>query len=241
MGKTVVLISSKGGSGKSTIAVGLATAFSLEGKSVLLIDADEGARCLDSMLSVDSDTVFDISDVMSGNADIENAALKVPGLNGVSVVPSPHSTDALDLGELGRLAEKWRAKYDYVIIDTKGQLPVERLSVLPKTADFISVVTTDRIAVRNTGLLCTKLSAFGIRPRLIINRFKPKMQDGSFVNIDGIIDAASAQLLGVVPEDKNISALQGPILIGTAAAAVFRIAARIDGKNIPLPDIKKIL
>lgn len=241
MGKTVVLISSKGGSGKSTVAVGLATAFSLEGKSVLLIDADEGARCLDSMLSVDSDTVFDISDVMSGNADIENAALKVPGLKGVSVVPSPHSTDALDLGELGRLAEKWRAKYDYVIIDTKGQLSVERLSVLPKTADFISVVTTDRIAVRNTGFLCTKLSAFGIRPRLIINRFKPKMQDGSYVNIDGIIDAASAQLLGIVPEDKNISALQGPILIGTAAAAVFRIAARIDEKNIPLPEIKKIL
>lgn len=241
MGKTVVLISSKGGSGKSTVAVGLATAFSLEGKRVLLIDADEGARCLDSMLGVDSETVFDISDIMSGNADIENAALEVPGLKGVSVVPSPHSTDALDLGELGRLAEKWRAKFDYVIIDTKGQLPVERLGVLPKTADFISVVTTDRIAVRNTGVLCTKLSAFGIRPRLIINRFKPKMRDGSYVNIDGIIYTASAQLLGVVPEDKNISALQGPILIGTAAAAVFRIAARIDGKNTPLPEIKKIL
>ena len=58
MAQTVVLISSKGGSGKSTVAVGLATAFSREGKRVLLIDADEGARCLDSMLSVDSDTVL---------------------------------------------------------------------------------------------------------------------------------------------------------------------------------------
>ena len=78
MGKIIVLISSKGGSGKSTVAVGLATAFSNEGKKVLLIDADEGARCLDSMLAVDSDTLFDISDVLKGNADISSAALSVP-------------------------------------------------------------------------------------------------------------------------------------------------------------------
>ena len=147
VGKTVVLISSKGGSGKSTVAVGLATAFSLAGKKVLLIDADEGARCLDSMLSINGETVFDISDVLKGNCEVEDAVLNVPNLPQVSIIPSPMSGEALDLAALGDLTEKLKEIYDYVIVDTKGQLPVERLLGLPKSAEVISVVTTDEIAV----------------------------------------------------------------------------------------------
>lgn len=240
MGKTVVLISSKGGSGKSTVAVGLASAFSNEGKRVLLIDADEGARCLDSMLSTDSETLFDIRDVLLKNADYKDAMVAVDRLENVWVIPSPLSPEALDLEALGQFALNVQDEFDYVIIDTKGQLPAERLKGLPKTAQFISVVTTDKIAVRNTGNLVMGLKPYGIVPRLIINRFKPKLNDGRYVNIDEIIDTASARLLGVVPEDKNIAAAGGPILVGTAAAAIFRIASRIDGKDTPLPAIKSI-
>ena len=240
MGKTVVLISSKGGSGKSTVAVGLATAFSREGKRVLLIDADEGARCLDTMLSTDGDTVFDVRDVLLGNADYKDAMQAVDRLDNVWVIPSPLSPDPLDLGALGKLATEVQEEFDYVIIDTKGQLPAERLKILPKTATFISVVTTDKIAVRNTGNLVVELNKSSITPILIINRFKPKTTDGGYVNIDNIIDTASARLLGIVPEDKNITATNGPILIGNAAAAIFRIASRIDGRRTPLPAIKNI-
>ncbi|MBO5746846.1 MAG: AAA family ATPase [Clostridia bacterium] len=241
MGKTVVLISSKGGSGKSTVAVGLATAFSNEGKSVLLIDADEGARCLDSMLSIDGDTVFDIRDVLNGDADISTAAINVPQLPHVSVIPSPLSAEPLELEKLGQFVKTIEDDFDYVIIDTKGQLPAERLKALPNTFSFISVVSTDSIAVRNTGVLTAGLKQYGIAPRLIINRFKKKDSNGKAVNIDGIIDLASARLLGVVPEDKRITGVRGPLLSGIAAAAVFRIASRIDGKECHLPKIKDIL
>ncbi len=241
MGKTVVLISSKGGSGKSTVAVGLATAFSREGRKVLLIDADEGARCLDSMLSVDSDTVFDIRDVLLGNAELKEAMLSVPRLDNAWVIPSPLSPEPLELGMLGELVEKIKHDFDYIIIDTKGQLPAERLKGLPSSASFISVVTTDRIAVRNTGTLVSGLRQYGIVPKLIINRFKKRSTDGKYTNIDNVIDTASAQLLGIIPEDKNITLSQGPILLGTAASAIFRIASRIDGKSTPLPKIKNIL
>ena len=174
MGKMIVLISSKGGSGKSTVAIGLASAFSSEGKKVLLIDADEGARCLDSMLKADTDTLFDLRDVLSGTCELQDAVLWVAGLDGVSVIPSPLSPEPINMAALGELAELQKNNYDYVIIDLKGQLPAERLVLLPKTAQFISVVTTDKIALRNTGLLNTKLIENGIVPRLILNRFKEK-------------------------------------------------------------------
>lgn len=241
MGKTVVLISSKGGSGKSTVAVGLATAFSNEGKRVLLIDADEGARCLDSMLSIDGDTVFDIRDVLNGDADISAASISVPRLPNVSVIPSPLSAEPLDLEKLGWFVKSIEDDYDYVIIDTKGQLPAERLKALSNTFSFVSVVSTDSIAVRNTGVLTAGLKQHGIEPRLIINRFKQKDSSGKPVNIDDIIDTAAARLLGVVPEDKRITGVRGPLLTGIAAAAVFRIASRIDGKECHLPKVKDIL
>ncbi len=241
MGKMVVLVSSKGGSGKSTVAVGLATAFSREGKSVLLIDADEGARCLDFMLSVDKDTVFDLSDVLNGNAEVESAKLKVPFLDNVWVIPSPLSGEPIDLPTLGRLTETLKDEYDYIIVDTKGQLPAERFQDFTKNALFISVVTTDRIAVRNTGALNTKLISYGYMPRLIINRFAVRNADGGYNNIDNIIDSAAARLLGIVPEDRNIGTNKNGLLFGTASAAVFRIASRIEGRETPLPNIKDIL
>ncbi len=241
MGKTVVLVSSKGGSGKSTVAVGLATAFSREGKSVLLIDADEGARCLDFMLSVDKDTVFDLSDVLNGNAEIDNAKLKVPFLENVWVVPSPLSGEPIDLSALGKLTEMFKDDYDYIIVDTKGQLPAERFERFSKNAMFISVVTTDRIAVRNTGSLNTRLISYGFNPRLIINRFAVRNADGGYNNIDNIIDSASARLLGIVPEDNCIGTNKNGLVFGTASAAVFRIASRLEGRETHLPKIKEII
>ena len=126
MGKVIVLISSKGGSGKSTVAVGLASAFSSLSKSVLLIDADEGARCLDTMLGVSEDTCFDLGDVLSGRCEPGDAAINALALEGVKVIPSPFSPGQTDFSALSKVAASAAESYDYVIIDTKGQLPAER-------------------------------------------------------------------------------------------------------------------
>ena len=62
----IVIASGKGGTGKSTVAVGLATAFVNRNYKVLLVDCDCGMRGLDIMLDVEKDIVFDASDAVSG-------------------------------------------------------------------------------------------------------------------------------------------------------------------------------
>ena len=241
MAKTIVLVSSKGGSGKSTVAVGLSAALSLSGRRVLLIDVDEGARCLDTMLNIGEDAVFDIADVLAGNAELCDSILKVPSLPNVSVVPSPYENKPLDFKSLSTLVEEESADYDYIIIDTKGQLPADRLSQMPKAAQFISVVTCEPVALKNTGVLCSGLIEKGIECKLIINRYKPFGHNNRVNNIDKMVDLCSTQLLGIVPEDKNISIYAGkPVVFGTAAKAIHRIAARLEGENVPLPKIKDI-
>lgn len=242
VGKCIVLISSKGGCGKSTVATGLAAAFSGANKSVLLIDADEGARCLDTLLAADNKTVFDISDVINGTKSVEDVTLSVDSMNGVYVIPSPLKHDFLDFSSLAEIASKEVNNYDYVIIDTKGQLPAERLKELDLDALFISVVTTDAIAIKNTGLLNSELGKYGIKPRLIINRFKKTVANGNLVNIDDIIDSSKARLIGIVPEDSLIVKYsRKPIVFGKAAMALNRIASRLDGNDVKLPKVKDIL
>lgn len=241
MGRVTVLISSKGGSGKSTVAVGLASAFSDSKKSVLLIDADEGARCLDTMLGVNEKTCFDLSDVLHGRCEPDEAAIEAPLLKDTKVIPSPFSSEPIDFDALSRLSIECSKRYDYVIIDTKGQLPTERLSLLPHDALFISVVTPDDIAVRNTGLQNAALFSDGIKCRLIIDRFKRKRSDGRINCIDDLIDRSAARLIGIVPEDGDITGSNSrQCRVGKAASAIYRIAARIDGEDIPLPKIQMI-
>ncbi len=240
MGKTVILVSSKGGSGKSTIAVGLTSALSKQGFSVLLIDADEGARCLDSLLSVSEHTCFDLADVLAGKCEMKEAVIKIPAISGAEVLPSPFEPEQIDFKCLAELLTEASIMYDYVILDTKGQLPPKRLKDLPQDALFLSVTTPDPIAIKNTGVLNAGLFEYGIKTRLIINRFlkKSRKKVGS---IDDIIDLSSARLIGIVPEDKKLSFKKGTLKKGIAFDSIVRIAARISGDDIPLPKIKDIL
>ena len=78
MGKIFGITSGKGGVGKSTFSIGLASAFCSLGKEVLLVDMDEGLRCLDLMLGVNGDTVFDLADLLLDK--------KIPLLTGLKKV-----------------------------------------------------------------------------------------------------------------------------------------------------------
>ena len=70
MGYCYAVTSGKGGTGKSTVSVGLATAFAAKGKRTLLIDMDEGLRCLDILLGAENRLVFDLADTFTFTATV---------------------------------------------------------------------------------------------------------------------------------------------------------------------------
>ena len=76
MEKLFAITSGKGGVGKSTVAVGIASALAELGETVLLIDMDEGLRCLDLMLGLSEKIAFDLSDALV-NRDTKGALYPV--------------------------------------------------------------------------------------------------------------------------------------------------------------------
>ena len=76
--------------------------------------------------------------------------------------------------------------------------------------------------------------------RLIVNRVNPKMISAMDMTLDDVMDRAGLPLLGVLPEDPQVTlraAMEKPLLMKNkkgAAAACRRIALRILGVRVPV-------
>lgn len=244
MGKLIVISSGKGGVGKSTVAVGLATALNNGGKKVLLIDADEGLRCLDLMLSVTDKLVFDLSDLLKDNSLIESAIYPVENTEGLYLLPAPAAEGQTNKALMASQIELFTEAYDYVILDCSAGYNEELCSKFSNSAKFILVANTDAVSTRDVYFVGEMLRKYNLTDLcLVVNCFKKSEVKKFSINIDNIIDQTFIKLLGIVPFDNSVkeAAHKGkPIKYGKAAMAFQRIAARIDGEEILLPKVSYI-
>lgn len=243
MGKVFAVTSGKGGVGKSTVSVGLGVAFCRQGKSVLLVDMDEGLRCLDLMLGVEKETVLDLADVLCGR-ELEDALYSCTLHENLKLIPAPADLGRIDAYSFATFAKEAAEYFDIVIFDFPAGIDISLYSSLPDGALFLTVAVGDPISVRDAAAMALQLSKADLEARLIINRFVYKQSlKMKHKNIDGIIDAAGLRLVGLVPESEELimlSVMHSLKKRGKAMAAFLRIARRLDGEHIPLPKIKKI-
>ncbi len=242
--KVYTAVSGKGGAGKSTVVCGLGVALAERGLKTLLIDADEGLRCLDLMLGVTDRMLFDMSDVLENRCTADEAVLAIDGVKGLYLLCAP-----LKIGTVGsrisELVERLRSEYDCILIDSTAGVG-EGFSAAVNAADAaIAVVGCDPVSIRDARGVCELLDSVGMRSRrMIVNRFDYKAVRSSLApQIDRMIDDTALRLVGIVPYDAGLitGAIKGkPIKKGRAAKAFARIAARLTGKNINLPKLKKI-
>lgn len=244
MGKLIVVTSGKGGVGKSTVSAGLASAFCSMNKSVLLVDADEGLRCLDLLLSVSDKLVFDMGDILSGNADIDKAVNKIETEGSLYLLAAPSNPRSINGEAFGKLMTDLREKYDYVIVDCPAGIDDKYYAFLPQDTEFLIVTNVDAVSVRNAFEITNLLSSHGFsQKRLILNRFDNKMAKKFKLMVDDVIDNSGARLIAVIPEDSQVklAAAKGKVLkLGRSSMALYRCAARLEGLDVPLPRLNKI-
>ena len=242
--KIYVVVSGKGGAGKSTVACGLGGAFAEKGLKTLLIDADEGLRCLDLMLGVADQVVFDAGDTINNRCNCEDAIKSIPNLPNLSLLPASAEHGAVGDG-FAQLATSLRDQYDRIIIDSTAGVG-DGFKAAVKSADAaIVVVGGDPVSIRDARNVCQLLDDVGMTARrMIINRFDYKAMKHSLApHIDKMIDNTALRLIGIVPYDREltVSAIKGRLARrGKAKRAFARIANRLCGKNVRLPKLKRI-
>ncbi len=242
MGEFFATTSGKGGVGKSSVAVGLGFAFARLGLSVLLVDMDEGLRCLDILLGVDESAVLDLGDALEAET-IDDMVYDCKEKN-LFLIPAPSRMGKIDSERLSHFARKVGLLYDIVIFDFPAGLDFSLYTALPKSTLFLGVATPDPVCVRDASAVSEGLEALGLKSRLIINRFNLKEHKRRRLSgIDSIIDTASIQLLGIVPESEELNRLSVNHTLkkrGKTTKAFTRIAERLLYKSIPLLKLKKI-
>ena len=73
MGELIAVVSGKGGTGKTSVCAGIATALAESGKKVLCVDCDVGLRNLDISLGMSESGSLSFLDVAEFGYELENA------------------------------------------------------------------------------------------------------------------------------------------------------------------------
>lgn len=242
MGELVAVLSGKGGTGKTSLCAGISTALAQMGQRVLCIDCDVGLRNLDISLGIADAGCISFQEVCRGDYTLEQATPhpEFPNLRFLTA-PICCGIEQIDAGAFWEMVRRARRLFDYVFLDAPAG--VDRgFQLAAQSADRVLLVTgADPAAVRDAGRAGQLLETMGKTDvRLIVNRVRPKMFSTLSLTVDDVMDEAGLPLIGIVPEDADVTfaaAFSRPLLCYSkkgAAAACRRIAKRIMGMPVPV-------
>ena len=238
--KVIVFGNLKGGTGKTSVCAGVATALAQMGQKVLCIDCDIGLRNLDIALGLSELGTISFMDVCRGEYPLSMATVHpvYPNLHFLTA-PMNCPSEAIDRLHFARMLDGARMHYHYIFLDAPAGIETG-FALAAKSCDRVILVTgADPASIRDAGQAADMLTAMGKHNiRLVVNRIDEKMISAMKLTVDDVMDRAGVPLLGIVPEDPNVvlsAAFQKPLLKQTkkgAAAACKRIAQRILGKRV---------
>ena len=243
MGELFAVLSGKGGTGKTSVCAGIATALAEQGKRVLCIDCDVGLRNLDIALGMSDMAALSFVDVYSGGYDLLQAA-KHPVFAPLQFLTAPMNcpAEAVDVDAFGAMLSEARKHFSYVFLDAPAGIEAG-FQLAARFADRVILVTgADPAAVRDASRAAEVLELMGKKNiRLIVNRVDRDMLSTVKMTVDDVMDSAGLPLMGIVLEDQNVTlaaAFGKPLLQysrrSPAAKAFRKIAKRIQGFHEPI-------
>ena len=238
MGELIAVLSGKGGTGKTSVCAGIATALALAGESVLCIDCDVGLRNLDIALGLGQESVLSFAELLRNEYSLTQAT-QHPVYPTLRFLTAPVDCQQINPTAFLRLLQEARQQFSYVFLDAPAGLE-DGFRLTARFADRILLVTgADPAAIRDAARAGQELEKMGKQQiRLIVNRIDRKTLRKMGLTVDDIMDQAGLPLLGLVPEDQNVmlaAAFRQPLLGYTragAARACLRIAKRMQGYHV---------
>ncbi|THU05150.1 septum site-determining protein MinD [Lampropedia puyangensis] len=253
MAKIIVVTSGKGGVGKTTTSASFSSGLALRGHKTAVIDFDVGLRNLDLIMGAERRVVYDLINVIQGEANLNQALIKDKQLENLFILAASQTRDKDALTEEGVekvLTDLADMGFEYIICDSPAGIESGALLAM-KFADEAIVVTNPEVSsVRDSdrilGMLSskTKRAIDGkdpVKEHLLITRYNPnRVEGGQMLSLEDIQDILRIQLIGVIPESETVlqASNQGLPAVhmkgSDVSEAYMDVVARFLGEEKPL-------
>ncbi|CAN1484634.1 MinD Septum formation inhibitor-activating ATPase [Burkholderiaceae bacterium] len=253
MTKIVVVTSGKGGVGKTTTSASFSTGLALRGFKTVVIDFDVGLRNLDLIMGCERRVVYDLINVIQGEANLNQALIKDKQCDNLFVLAASQTRDKDALSQDGVekvLNDLAGMGFDYIVCDSPAGIETGALMAMHFADEALVVTNPEVSSVRDSdrilGMLGskTKRAIEGkepIKEHLLITRYNPaRVADGQMLALEDIQDILRIQLIGVIPESESVltASNQGTPavhLTGTDVSEAYKdVIARFLGEEKPL-------
>lgn len=234
-------VSGKGGVGKSSLAATIGRELARLDQRVLLVEMEPGLGAFDLLLGLERG-VCSLSDFLDGRCAAKECILSVPGEPGLWAILAPDERDfAYDPPVFAEKMKGLAGSFDFILIETPPGFGLWFEAAKNAADEAVIVATPDLPCLRDGRAVSDRLDERPqIRQRLVINRLDVKLfcQRRPIPHLDFAIDTVGAQLLGVVPEDRELPYRLGAGMAlpqqSGAQAACRRIALRLLGQAAKL-------
>ncbi|MFC7734451.1 septum site-determining protein MinD [Roseomonas sp. GCM10028921] len=252
MAQVVVVTSGKGGVGKTTSSAAFATGLAQAGKKTVVIDFDVGLRNLDLIMGVERRVVFDIVNVISGEAKLNQALIRDKRVDTLSILPASQTRDkdALTKEGVATIIEELSKDFDFILCDSPAGIEKGAMLAL-YFADQAVVVTNPEVSsVRDSdrilGVLQSKSKRAEekkdpVKEHLLVTRYDPaRVERGEMLKLEDVQDILRIPLLGVIPESESVlkaSNTGNPVILdgeSQAGQAYKDAVSRFLGEDRPM-------
>ena len=214
--RIIVVTSGKGGVGKTTTSASFASGLALKGHKTVVIDFDIGLRNLDLIMGCERRVVYDLVNVLNGEATLNQALIKDKHCDNLYILPASQTRDKDALTEEGvaRVIKELSEDFAYIVCDSPAG--IERGAVMSLYfADEALIVTNPEVSsVRDSdrilGILASKSRRAiekqePVKEHLIITRYSPgRVDKGEMLSVEDVKEILRIPLLGVIPESPSV-------------------------------------
>jgi pilus assembly protein CpaE len=244
-GQVIVVMSAKGGSGKTVTATNLALLLTrFEGKKTCLVDAD--LQFGDVCLVLQLEPRFTLVNAAHEMHRLDSALLEsllTPHPSGLMVMAAPLEpafADDISTAGLMQVVETLRQMFDYVVVDTATSLDELLLSLLEKADSILMVVDMDLPSVKNAKLALETLRLLRFptnKVKMVLNRSNARAR----LDDKEIEGALKMPISASIPSDGAVAASMNegrPVVESAPKSRVakgFESVAELIAGRIPEP------
>jgi len=251
--RIIVVTSGKGGVGKTTSSASFSSGLALRGHKTAVIDFDVGLRNLDLIMGCERRVVYDLINVINGEATLNQALIKDKHTDNLFILPASQTRDKDALSEDGVervLNELVKMDFEFIICDSPAGIEHGALMALTFADEALIVTNPEVSSVRDSDRILGILQAKSrraqtggepVKEHLLITRYSPKrVENDEMLSYQDVQEILRIPLIGIIPESESVlhASNQGNPAIhfkGTDVAEAYEdVVARFLGEERPL-------